>query len=130
MHVLGVVVIGVVVSLLEAPVGVPPVGPVIPVLAFRGVVRVNDVSAQFGFQLLAAFAGLVPVDLLQLVRLQDIQLRLLLHVGGSQVLFGVVVSPEGSALAHETGPAQDQQEDKEQDSAHCASDYGAQAAVG
>jgi len=112
-HVLGVVVIWVVVSLLEAPVGVPLVSPVIPLLVVRGVVGVDDVSAQFGFQLLAALARLVPVDLLQLMRLQHVQLRLLLHVGGSQVLFGVVVPPEGPALSHEAGPAEDQQEDQE-----------------
>lgn len=129
MHVLGVVVIGVVAALLEALVGVPPISPIIPVLAFRGVVGVNNVSAQFGFQLLAAFAHLVPVDLPQLVWLQNIQLRLLLHVGGSQVLFGVVVSPEGSALAHETDPTQDQQEDQEQNAAHRPSNYRTKAAV-
>ncbi|TNN62970.1 hypothetical protein EYF80_026779 [Liparis tanakae] len=84
-HALGVVVIWVVVSLLEAPVGVPLVGPVVPLLVVGGVVGVNDVSAQFGFQLLAAFARLVPVDLLQLVRLQHVQLGLLLHVRGPQV---------------------------------------------
>lgn len=72
MHVLGVVMIRVVVSLLEASVVVPPVRPVVPILAFRGVVGVNYVSTQFGFQVLAAFARLVTVDLLQLMWLQHI----------------------------------------------------------
>ncbi len=111
-HVLVVVVIWVVVFLLEAPVSIPSVSPVIPILAFRGVVRVNDVSPEFGFQILAAFARLVPVDLLQLVWLQHIQLRLLLHVGWSQVLFGVVVSSEGPALSHEAGTTKNQQENQ------------------
>lgn len=128
-HVLGVIVIGIVVSLLEAPVAVPPVGPVVPILALRCVVGVNDVSTQFGFQLLAAFARLVPVNLLQLMWLQHIQLRLLLHVGGSQVLLGVVVSSEGSALAHEAHPTEDQQEDQEQNSTHRPANYSTQAAV-
>lgn len=129
MHVLGVVVIWVVVSILENPVAIPPVSPVIPIFSFRGVVRVNNVSSQFGFQILAAFARLVPVDLLQLVRLQHVQLRLLLHVGGSQVLFGVVVSSEGAALSHKAGPTEDQQENQEQDSTYSPTDYSAQAAV-
>lgn len=113
MHVLGVVVIWVVVSLFEAYVCVPPVGPVISDLALGGVVGVNDVSPQFWFQVLAAFARLVSVDLLQLMRLQHVYLRLLLHIRGSQVLFGVVVAPEGPPLSHVTHPAEDQQEDQE-----------------
>lgn len=129
-HVLGVVVIWVVVSLFEAYVVVPPVGPVVPDLAFGRVVGVNDVSPQFGFQILAALAGLVPVDLLQLVRLQHVDLGLLLHVRGSQVLLGVVVASEGLALPHETDPAQDEQEDQEQNAAYGPSDDGPQAAVG
>lgn len=64
------------------------------------------------------------------MRLQHVHLRLLLHVGGSQVLFGVVVPSEGSALAHEAGPAKDQQQDQEENSTHHPADYGAQAAVG
>lgn len=129
MHVLGVVMIRVVVSLLEAPVVVPPVRPVVPILALRCVVRVNNVSTQFGFQILAAFARFVTIDLLQLMWLQHIQLRLLLHVGGSQVLLGVVVPSEGSALAHKTSPTQDQQEDQEQNSTHCPTNYSTQVAV-
>lgn len=129
-HVLGVVVIWVVVSLFEAYVVVSPVGPVVPDLAFGCVVGVDDVSPQFRFQILAALAGLVPVDLLQLVRLQHVYLGLLLHVRGSQVLFGVVVASEGPALPHETDPAQDEQEDQEQNAAYSPSDDGPQAAVG
>lgn len=129
MHVLGVVVICEVVSILDAPVHISPVGPVFPVFPFRGVVGVDNVTTQFGLQLLAAFAHFVPVNLLQLVWLQHVHLRLLLHIGGSQVLFGVVVSSEGSALAHETGPAKDQQQDQEENSTHCPAHYSTQAAV-
>lgn len=129
MHVLGIVVIRVVVSLLEAPVVVPPVRPVISILALGCVVRVNNVSAQFGFQVLAAFASLVTIDLLQLMWLQHIQLRLLLHVRVSQVLLGVVVPSKGSALAHKTSPTQDQQEDQEQNSTHCPTNYSTQVVV-
>lgn len=44
-HVLGVVVIWVEVSLLEPPLVIPSVGPVVPIFVFRGVVGVNYVSA-------------------------------------------------------------------------------------
>lgn len=128
-HVLAVVVIWVVVSLLEAPVGISPVDPVVPVFALRCVVRVNDISTQFGFQILAAFARFLPVHLLQLMWLQHVQLRFLLHVGGSQILFGVVVPSEGSPLVHIASPAKDQQEDQEENSSHCPTNYSTQAAV-
>lgn len=110
MHVLGVVVIGIVVSLFEAHMPVPSVSPVISILAFRCVVWVNDVSPEFWFQILAAFARLVPVDLLQLMGLQHIELRFLLHVRRSQILFGIVVASEGAALPHEADPTEDQEE--------------------
>lgn len=129
MHVLNVVVIRVVVCFLETPVDVALVGPVVSVLALWGVVRVNDISAQLWFEILAAFAGFVTVHLLQLVWLQHIQLGLLLHVGRSQVLFGVVVAPEGSALSHVTDSAQDEQENQEQNPAHDTPDYSAQGVI-
>lgn len=132
-NVMGVVVVlGVVAALLDAPVAVAsvtPVGPFFPVLAIAGVVWANYVSPRLGLQLLTALARVVPIDLLQLVGLYHIQLGLLLHVGGPQVLLGVVVPSEGPALAHEAGPAQDQQEDQEQDPAHRPAHNGAQAAV-
>lgn len=63
-HVLGVIVICEVVSILDAPGSISPVGPVGPVRPLRGVVGVNNVSAQFGLQLLAALAHFVPINLL------------------------------------------------------------------
>lgn len=128
-HILVVVVVWVIVSLIHDPVAIPSVVPLIPVLPLRSVVRINDVPAQFGFQLLAAFAHLVPIDLLQLMWLQHVYLGLLLHVGGSQVLFRVVVSSEGSALAHKTSATKDKQENQEENPTHRPANYGAQAAV-
>lgn len=125
-HVVMVVVVGVIRSLsLKAEI----VAPALHVFVVTAVIRINNVSVDFGLQFLAAVARVVSVNVPELMRFEHVQLRLLLHVGRAYVLLGVVVASERSPLTHVDDSRQRHQQHQDQDPADGTTHNRTQTAV-